>query len=130
MFQTSPIANLTPEISVAQTLCLADDINVAKLYLRGEGTHYIYRADWDSASLATESDIWDVAQQLGWTSDEFDGQPYKAMKNKKIRQALASKGFDGATYEDTHDGLNYETVELLRKPDGFSFALETTIEKE
>lgn len=130
MFQTSPIANLTPEISVARSLCLADDINVAKLYLRGTGTHYIYRASWDGASLANEADIWAAAKKLGWTPGRFEEQPYRAMKKLEVRQALADAGFDGASYGDTHDGLNYETTELIRRPEGFSFVLDSTVEKE
>jgi hypothetical protein len=115
-----------PKISPKNTLCLTDDLEIARLYQRGgvDVQHRVYVADWDSANIATEAELAEIADQLGMgIDDRFDGQPYMAMKNVKIRQAVADVGFDGVEYEDTHDGCNYQTTELLREPEGFCWSI-------
>lgn len=131
MYQTSPVENLTPVIGPGKTLCLTDDLAIAEMYLRGGlgVRHYTYLASWDSANLATESELSEIVESLGWTlEDRFDGQPYKAMKNDKVRAAVLAAGFDGVVYEDTHEGCNYETTELLREPEGFRWSLYRVVE--
>jgi len=124
MYHTSPIANLVPEITAAKSLCLADDLEICQSYRRGGDSveHHTYVASWDSANLASEADLTAIVESLGWDmEDKFECQPYLAMKNAKVRAAVLAAGFDGATYEDTHEGCNYMTTELLRQPEGFMF---------
>lgn len=131
MFHVSPVENLKPVIGSGKTLCLTDDLAVAEMYLRGglSARHYTYQASWDAATLASESDLSAIVESLGWTvEDRFEGQPYLAMQNAKVRAAVLSAGFDGAVYEDTHEGCNYETTELLREPEGFAWSLYRTAE--
>lgn len=124
MYHSSPNPNMRPAIGNGRTLCLTDDLDIARMYQRGgdDVEHTVYRASWDSATIATESDLVAIVESLGWTMDRFDGQPYLAMKNAKVRAAVIAAGYDGVSYEDTHEGCNYETTELVREPSGFSWA--------
>lgn len=127
---TSPIKDLKPVISAKNTLCLADDLAIAQAYLRGGlgVEHYTYTAEWDSANLATEKDLGAIVEAMGITiEDDFDCQPYLAMKNAAVRAAVVKAGFDGVSYEDTHEGCNYETTELLCEPEGFRFTFHSTV---
>lgn len=131
MYQTSPVENLKPQIGNGMSLCLTDDLAIAEMYLRGGlgVRHYVYQASWDAANLASEAELNGIVESLGWTmEDRFESQPYLAMKNAKVRAAVLAAGFDGAVYEDTHEGCNYETTELLREPEGFAWSLYRTVE--
>jgi len=131
MFQTSPVENLKPEFGGGKSLCLTDDLAIAESYLRGGLTarHYTYEASWESANLATERELEAIVASLGWTiEDDFYGQPYKAMKNAKVRAAVLAADYDGVVYEDTHEGCNYETTELLREPEGFAWKMLRAVE--
>lgn len=121
MFHSSPRADLDPIISLERSLCLADDRNIAEMYRRGgDAQHYLYEAEWASANLAGETDLAQIVGSLGLSvEDDFDCQPHLAMKSQKVRRALLAAGYEGACYEDTHEGCNYETVELLSRPEGF-----------
>lgn len=133
MYQTSPVENLKPVIGDGKSLCLTDDLAVAEMYLRGGSgvRHYTYQASWASANLASESELAAIVESLGWTvEDKFDSQPYLAMKNPKVRAAVLAAGFEGAVYEDTHEGCNYETTELLREPEGFAWSLYRVVEPQ
>ena len=129
MYHTSPIANLTASFANGASLCLADDLAVCQSYLRGgDVIHYTYEADWTSANIADESDLASLVAGLGMDMDDrFDGQPYRAMKNAKVRAAVLAAGYDGVSYEDTHEGCNYTTTELLRAPEGFALRLHSTV---
>lgn len=131
MFHTSPVKDLVPKIGDGRTLCLGDDLNVCRSYRRGgDGVpHYTYSASWTDATLANEDDIRQAVANIGKDLDDhFESQPYLAMKNSKVRQSLLDAGFDGAEYEDTHEGANYQTVELLKEPEGFQFSLHSADE--
>lgn len=131
MYQTSPIENLKPVIGSGKSLCLTDDLAIAEMYLRGglDARHYTYQASWDAANLASESDLSAIVESLGWSiEDKFDCQPYKAMKNAKVCAAVLAAGFDGVVYEDTHEGCNYQTTELLREPEGFAWSLYRVVD--
>lgn len=131
MWHCSDREIIDPKFSAERTLCLSDDRNVAMMYLRGAvgQTHYLYRGEWDSASIATEAELSGIVENLGLSLEgNFDGQPYLAMKKMKVRQAVLDAGYDGVEYEDTHEGCNYQTIELLRRPEGFRLVMEGEVD--
>jgi hypothetical protein len=119
-YHCSPIKNLNPEITVARSLCLADDRDIAAAYLRGEDGHCLYEASWDSADIASESELHEICKSIGVKIGE--GLEYEATKKQAVRQAIVDAGFDGVRYGDTHDGCNYWCVEFFATPIGFAFA--------
>lgn len=127
MYHCSPVADLTPEITVSRSLCLADDMDSAALYLRGDGDHHLYSASWGrSASIATESDLHEICRHIGVTIHE--GLEYEATKKEKVRQAIVDAGFEGVRYGDTCEGCDYECVEFFIEPQGFRWSLLDTVE--
>jgi hypothetical protein len=119
MYHCSPIKDLSPVASVARSLCLADDRDIAAAYLRGDAEHYLHEATWDSASIASESELHAICKTIGVRIGE--GLEYEATKKSAVRQAIVDAGFDAVRYGDTHEGCNYECVEFFAIPAGFVF---------
>jgi hypothetical protein len=119
MYHCSPIKGLAPVATVSRSMCVADDRDIAASYLRGDAEHYLYEADWDSANIASESELHAICRTIGVKIAE--GLEYEATKKQLVRQAIVDAGFDGVQYGDTHEGCNYECVELFAIPTGFSF---------
>lgn len=115
-YHCSPNASLVPTAS----LCVADDRNLAAMYLRGgDITHYLYTFTWlaSDITVADERALIETWERLtGRTHDEGEVATWRVAKNKKVRAALLAEGYDAISYGDTHAGCNYETTEFLRLP--------------
>ena len=127
-YHCSPIEDLTPEISVEKSLCLTDDSDIASMYLRGDGDHYLYEVKIGYAEIATESDLHEICEAIGVKIGE--GLEYEATKKLVVREAIVGAGFDGVRYGDTHEGCNYTTVELFAKPESFKWSFDSIVDGE
>ena len=115
-YHCSPSATLT--FAAGRTLCVADDANVAAMYLRGgdDVAHYLYTVEWDDtlpvASGAEMIAAWSRIHRR--EHDEGEIPTYEVAKDRRVRAALIAAGFAAVEYGDTHEGLSYTTTEFFR----------------
>jgi hypothetical protein len=132
-YHCSPRADLADALLIGggRTLCVADDQAVARLYLRGgEATHTLYAVEWGGdVRVADEADLIAAWKRVTGRK-EYDPAAlpvWEAAKNPKVRSDLMATGYDAVAYGDSHDGLDYETTEFLRRPESLRIVAKETL---